>query len=590
MPDVGSDFISSPVNLPINYAAQDWNIEQNQAHKFDQYTNPFLLAQSFNQTELPLRQQADQEAQAQAQNILANKQYQLQQTQQASMLPLQMQGMSAQTAQTQAMTAAQAFALHQQQTGAAQVPSLAATLANVAPGDNAGLYGAAAANPAALATPQGQAIYSRAQQFGDTQLGIQQQALAGADSQKGAAQALSAPVGIDPTQYWNSNHPQPQQSDFTNPADFQKATISYNNQMQGFYQNFARQQMLKSQGAIRTATAEIQSGGRIGAASVRALAPLFQNGTLNYTALAAQIGPMAASEISSQMGAPGQQDENGGPLTQPGQPVVSPEVAKQNLTNASKILSNLNATSEEKTWAQDALNNNGRPNYQMPEYDPAGSQEIQILQADVKNRMAALANASHDTGVFGSMLGSASPYDTQMTALKDAQSQLQQAQQKYRLNPGTTPVSAGLTPYGATNVNTTMPQSPAANGAASAASAPAQAGFSTGFGNDFMGQPDYSPVMAPNRGAPAATPATGAAPATQATPAPAATARTTQTQPANQTVSLDQLTQGAKSIGINDVRYMVQGDKQALAYALLHPNDPGTPKILEKIKTTYRGM
>lgn len=267
-----------------NYAEEYYQTQQNQSHKFDNYTNPFLLARNISSVFQPGIENAQKQQQVgisqQMEQIDAARQ-QMAQTAQNTLLPLQASQIQAQTAGLQAEGAMRQFQLGKSQDAYSQAPDYFNSLSSgVNSGDPSAIYSAMAQNPAAAMT-YGQES-GNALAYADRVSQTRMAGVVGSAQQQGA-DAAAKNGNMNPDDYASSLSPQPGEND----AQFQQRKAAA---MQGFAQKQQQMQGIQAQAMNQQVLAKIRSGATITAAELRALGQGVRTGQVTVDQLE-QLSP-----------------------------------------------------------------------------------------------------------------------------------------------------------------------------------------------------------------------------------------------------------------------------------------------------------
>jgi hypothetical protein len=265
-----------------NYAEEYYQTQQGQAHKFDQYTNPFLLARNISGVFQPGIENAQKQQQVgisqQMEQIDAARQ-QMAQTAQNTLLPLQANQITAQTTAMQAEGSMRNFQLDQLRTGASDLSAFASGLGALAPGDYQGATRLVGQLPNALALPAGAKLYDQWQQNADRVSMAKTGAVTSNAGLVGAADATNAKYqGVSPVDYGSNITQAAGESD----ADFFNRKLA---QQGGFAKIQEQRQVASDQNQAKILMSQIKAAGPVNARTVTAIGQLLQKQVLDPGAL-----------------------------------------------------------------------------------------------------------------------------------------------------------------------------------------------------------------------------------------------------------------------------------------------------------------
>lgn len=386
-----------------NYAAQDWQIQQQQAHRFDDFTNPFLFAQNVNKSVMPWIENKQNYNLNQAKLDIAQKQQDLAETEQNTLLPLKAQQLGVQTSNMQAQGAAASYALNRAQTADASAPEFFKQFGTaINNGDKVGAYNAIANYPDVTAK------YAQQIQSGMADLDknsiIHQGVGIQSATQQGAVAAANQKFP-DPQSYGESLTPQANESQ----SDF---LLRQSAAQQGFAQKQSQIQQIQAQSQSKLALAKIQAGGRVDSATVRTVGDLIKNGNMAPDEVEA-VAPGLAAWSQAHPG-----EEFNGPLNAMASPYPK-QTQQETMQNYRTILASPNASEQDKASVRAQMHqvfpafasqDGGSPNV-----DPVNSAYLSALDtadkaAQLKAAQAAASPTGHDKPLWG-IFGGQSPYD-----------------------------------------------------------------------------------------------------------------------------------------------------------------------------------
>lgn len=383
------------------------DLQNQQFHRFDQFTNPFLLARNLSGAFQPgvdnaQKQQQLNSTQAYQKGMLDIDQQKqnLAQTAQDTLLPLQANMLGAQADGLKAEAASRQYQLDTTKDGMTQFPDFMTAVGQaVQNNDPTALATAIGQNPAAVRMNPSLAMdaYNRINQSKQ----IETTGITGAAMAKGADYASMNP-SANPADFETSFKP----SDGITPA---QQIAEKNAYLLGANHTQAQAQVASAKGAITLAAAQMRQTGQIDAATVKTLGPLIQKGFFSPDALAAAgVDPDTAAHLVA--AAFGKPDSQGN--------LIPDKVAVANLGIAKSILSNPMPSTVEKNWAYGVMSNGGNPPYALPSYPPAVQDKIDLLTSQISDRQKAL-----EQNQKGWMWG-ASDTDTALKQIGDLKEEL----------------------------------------------------------------------------------------------------------------------------------------------------------------------
>lgn len=360
------------VGFMPSYADKYGQIQEGLAHRFDSYTNPFLLARNISGAFQPgienaQKQQQLNSTQAYQKGMLDIDQQRqnLAQTAQDTLLPLQANMLGAQADGLKAEAASRQYQLDTQKDGMAQFPDYMAAVGQAVQNNDPSALATAIGQNAAAARLNPSLTMDAYNKISQTKQ-METTGITSAAAAKGADYAAMNPSA--------------------NPADFEKAftpsdgltpaqqIAEKNAYLMGANHTQAQAQVAAAKGSITLAAAQLRQTGQIDAATVKTLGPLIQKGFFTPDALAAAgVDPDTATHLIA--AASGKPDAAGN--------LVPEKVAVQNLRLADSISKDPLASTEQKTWAYDTMNNGGNPSYKLPVYAPVVQDKIDNYKSQI---------------------------------------------------------------------------------------------------------------------------------------------------------------------------------------------------------------
>lgn len=508
------------VGYTPNYAAEDEQIQQGLAHKFDEYTNPFLLAKNISGVFQPGIQNAQNQQklnseQSYQQGMLGVEQQRqnLAQTAQDTLLPIQANYYGAQAAELNARAATTNYQLDTSKDGYSQMPTLMNGIGSaVTNNDPTALAGAIGQNPAAVRMNP-QLVMDAFNKISQSKQ-IETQGITGAAQGTGADYVSMNPgATLDDIKSSYS----PSSEDLT-PAQKLAEKNAY---VQGATHNQVQIKAAQAKGTITEAVAEYRQNGQITSATQRALGVLASKGIVNPQTLAAMdVDPDTSNALMASLSAP--PNKNGS--------VIPNSVAVSNISLAKSILAEPNPSTIEKNWAYSTMNGNGNPQFQLPILPPSVQDKADNLKDQISNLKDSLSSRSKS-----SWLGK-SDWDTTNDKIADLKDQLANLKNNNYITPS----------QGNPNANFQDQQNP----------------FIPGSSN-YRGAVPVTPRGAPVvPGNPATTSALQAS-----APKPAAAAQ----------VSVPIVSQ-------TDMQRLSPDDQKFFAWAKANPNDPKAAQVFQRVK------
>lgn len=352
-----------------DYASKYGAIQQGLAHRFDQYTNPFMLSQSLSNVFQPGIQNAQKQQMVNIDQARQN----MAQTAQDTLLPLQANSINAQTDEMKARVASMNYQLSTQQDAMSQFPDFMKSVGDaVQNNDPAALATSIGQYPAAVRLNPGLAMdaYNKISQSKQ----IETTGITGAAMANGADYVTMNP-GSSVDDIKNSYTPS---SPNLNPA---QQIAEKNAYMQGATHNQVQITAAQVNATVKEAVAEMNQNGRIAAATQRSLGMLAAKGQVSPKTLAAMdVDPQTSSQLMAALNTP--PDSKG--------LIIPDRVLVANINAAKSIEANPLSTTVEKNWAHDVMNNNGAPSFNIPTYAPAVQDKIDLLQGEINDRQKAL--------------------------------------------------------------------------------------------------------------------------------------------------------------------------------------------------------
>lgn len=394
---VGNGF---SVGSQPDYAQLIGNIQNQNASRFDQYTNPFLNSRGVQGEILPWLENAQNQGYRKGMLSIDQARQNMAQTAQDTLLPLQANKLNADTAGLQAQAAMQNFQLNRMQDSASQMPSLLSGISDAeANSDPAALFQAGASNPAAFA--------ANPSIMTDSLNRLSQQQEAKTTGIIGSAASRGADyVSQNPNSSVEDISSSYQPSDGLNPAQQQQEKNAY---IQGATHQQVQANTASIRGTLQLAAAEVRANGSVKAATQKTLGPLIQKGFMTPEALAAVgIDPDTADKLMAATVATPDASGN----------VVPDKVAVANIGMAKSILANPTATTTEKNWAYSAMNNGGAPAFALPVYPPPVQDKLDLLDDQMKRLKDSLPQRS-TMSMFGK-----SDYDKTNDQITDLKNQI----------------------------------------------------------------------------------------------------------------------------------------------------------------------
>lgn len=254
-----------------DYADKLGAIQGQYSHRFDEFTNPFLVASNQTKNVLPWEENEQANQINQGKLAIAQQQQQLAQTAQDTILPLTAQKLGVETSNLAGQGAAAAYMLNRAQTADASAPEFFQNFGTaIANGDKAGAYAAIAQNPEVTAkySPQIQSGMSDL----DKNSQIRQNWSYQSATQQGSDAAATAKFS-DPQSYVSSLSPNPGES----PIDFQLRQTAA---QQGFSTTQTQMAAAKQKNDTALLIASTRAGAPVEAAKVRAYWNLIKSGQM----------------------------------------------------------------------------------------------------------------------------------------------------------------------------------------------------------------------------------------------------------------------------------------------------------------------
>jgi len=385
-----------------NYAAEYGQIQQGLAHRFDEFTNPFLFAQNVNKSVLPWIENKQENAYRQGMLDIDRQKQNLAQTAQDTLLPLQANMLGAQASNLAAEGSARAYELSRAQNADASAPEFFQSFGRaIVNGDKTAAYDAIAQNPqvAAKFAPQIQSGMNDLDKNSIIRQGVGIQSA----TQQGADAAATSRFS-NPEEYSASLAPLPNE----NPVDFQ---LRQSAAQQGFAQKHAQLQQIQAQNAAKITLAQIQAGGRVDSSTVRTIGDLIKNGNMSPDELGAVRPGLAAWAAAH----PGQ--EFNGP-----QGAMASAYPKE---TQKEVMANYTATMISPNASQDARDSATAMLHKVfpafaaqdgaaPQYDPVSNAQLKALDLAEKGAQLGLSKALQDPKgretPWGGIFGGKSPY------------------------------------------------------------------------------------------------------------------------------------------------------------------------------------
>jgi len=378
-------------------------IQDKYAHRFDEFTNPFLSSQNINKSVLPWIENQQTNQLNQANLDLARQRQNLAQTAQDTILPLQAQQLGVQTSNLRGQGAAAAYNLNRLQNSDASAPEFFKQFGDaISNGDKVAAYNAIAENPEVVGR------YSQQIQSGMSDLdknSIIRQGVGIQSATQQGADAAATSKFANPEDYSASLTPLPNET----PTDFQ---LRQSAAQQGFAQKHAQLQQIQAQSAAKIALAKIQAGGRVDSSTVRTIGELIKNGNMPVDALESVRPGLAAWATAH----PGQDYD--GPVndgTIPGSQFPA-QVQRTVLQNWQAVNDNPNSSQSAKDQAS-AMLYRVFPAFAQKEgatvqYDPVTDAQLKGIDLAEKAAQVALSKAAADPkGQQPGWFGVKSPYD-----------------------------------------------------------------------------------------------------------------------------------------------------------------------------------